>query len=162
MSRYPELSIKMKSLFALLPILPLTFAATNQVTTALTLDPDVPIYLGHVFLAPTMTFIAWIPSENKYLNEWCYKATDVSKDALFTLGGVDALQVQEYFSNQAYITREGNRFADCSITPESGKIGKCESVRDGDREGGQKFTGPGVRKWSCWLIDDERRRINAT
>lgn len=32
-------------------------------------------------------------------------------------------------------------------------MGACEGVKDWDCEGGHKFTGPGMRKWSCWVID---------
>lgn len=41
------------------------------------------------------------------------------------------------------------------MTPESGRIGACEGVLDFDCEGGHKFTGPGTRRWSCWVIPDQ-------
>jgi hypothetical protein len=63
------------------------------------------------------------------------------------LGGVDALQIHDYFDDAAYITREGKKFADCRITPESGRMGACEEViHDEECEGGHKFTGPGTRR----------------
>ncbi|CZR59175.1 uncharacterized protein PAC_09067 [Phialocephala subalpina] len=120
------------------------------------IDPDKPIYLGDVFWPPSMTFIAWLPSEQHDPTEWCYRALDVSPPKLFSLGGIDALQMHDYFYQNAYITREGKRFADCWITPESGRMGACEGVLDYDCEGGQKFTGPGTRRWSCWVVEGER------
>jgi len=106
-----------------------------------------------------MTFIAWLPSEQHDPIEWCYRATDVSDHKLFSLGGVDALEMHNYFhenGENAYITREGKRYADCWITPESGRMGACEGVLDYDCQGGQKFTGPGWRRWSCWVIEGQR------
>lgn len=67
--------------------------------------------------------------------------------------------MHDYFGGNgknAYITREGKRYADCWITPESGRMGACEGVLDYDCEGGQKFTGPGTRRWSCWVVEGER------
>lgn len=150
----------MKFLLVIFPFLPLAFTASNVNTTTPSLDPNVPIYLGDVFWPPTMTIIAWLPSEHNYLTEWCHRATDVSNERLFTLGGVNSLKIHDYFSTQAYITREGKRFADCSITPETLRIGACQGVQDWDCEGGHKFSGPGVRKWSCWLVDEERKQFN--
>jgi hypothetical protein len=40
------------------------------------------------------------------------------------------------------------------VTPESGRIGACEGVLDFECEGGHKFTGPGTRRWSCWVIPE--------
>jgi len=34
-------------------------------------------------------------------------------------------------------------------------MGACEGVKDWDCEGGHKFTGPGTRRWSCWVRDME-------
>ncbi|KIN06270.1 hypothetical protein OIDMADRAFT_141874 [Oidiodendron maius Zn] len=152
----------MKYFISILALLPVTFGASNLSIMEAKLDPDVPIYLGDVFWPPTMTFIAWLPSQSNYLNEWCYKATDVSNSKLFTLGGVNDLQIHDYFATQAYLTREGKRFADCSITPEAGRMGACDGVQDWDCEGGHRFTGPGTRRWSCWVVDEERKRLNAT
>jgi hypothetical protein len=91
----------MKSLFLfLLTLLPLAFSEP----TPTTLDPTRPIYLGDVFFPPTMTFIAWLPSEQGGPTDWCSHATDASNHMLFSLGGVDALQIQDYFSDVAYIT----------------------------------------------------------
>jgi hypothetical protein len=62
---------------------------------------------------------------------------------LFSLDGVDLLQIQDYFDDTAYLTREGKRFVNYRITPGSGRIGACEGVIDYDFVGGYKFTGPG-------------------
>ena len=152
----------MKTLLALLSFIPLTFGASDLSAENEPLDPDGPIYLGDVFWPPTMTFIAWMPSQDNFLNEWCYKATDASNNKLFTLGGITCLQIHDYFANQAYISREGKRFADCSITPETGRMGMCDGVQDWDCQGEHKFTGPGTRRWTCWVVEDERRRLNET
>jgi hypothetical protein len=88
------------------------------------------------------------------ISKWCYRATDASNHNLFSLAGVDALQIHDYFADQAYITREGKRYANCWVTPESGRIGACEGVIDYDCEGGHKFTGPGTRRWSCWVLPE--------
>lgn len=34
-------------------------------------------------------------------------------------------------------------------------MGACEGVKDWDCEGGHKFTGPGSRRWNCWVRDME-------
>ena len=34
-------------------------------------------------------------------------------------------------------------------------MGACKGVEDWDCTGGQRFTGPGIRKWSCWANDME-------
>ncbi|KAH6683873.1 hypothetical protein B0J14DRAFT_431572, partial [Halenospora varia] len=111
-----------------------------------------PIYLGDVFWPPSMTFIAWLPTSQNTLTEWCWKATEATPQTLFSLGGIDALSTEEYFGENAYIQREGKKWAECRITPESERMGACEGVKDWDCEGGHKFTGPGMRKWSCWVI----------
>jgi hypothetical protein len=144
----------MKSLLLLSALLPLALTSTTQL-----LDPSQPIYLGEVFWPPTMTFIAWLPSEDGGLLEWCYRATDASNHMLFSLGGVDALQIHDYFDAAAYITREGKKFAECKITPESMRMGACEGVIDYDCEGGHKFTGPGTRRWSCWVLDELKANL---
>jgi hypothetical protein len=122
------------------------------------LDPSIPIYLGEVFWPPSMTFIAWLPTTMKNPLDWCSKATEAAPESLFSLSGVDALQIYDYFSEHAYITREGKRYAECYITPESVRIGTCQGVKDWDCEGGHKFTGPGTRKWTCWLTQERRRK----
>jgi hypothetical protein len=109
-----------------------------------------------------MKFIAWLPSQHTYQREWCYRAADATDNALFSLGGVAALQMHNYFSEQAYITREGRRFADCYITPESGRIGACEGVVDYDSEDGLKHIGRGTKTWSCWVIQEELRPNRTT
>lgn len=82
--------------------------------------------LSDVFWPPSMTFIAWLPSEHTTPTEWCWKATECTNLRLFSLGGIDALQAHDYFSSTAYLTREGKRWADCRVTPESGRMGTCE------------------------------------
>jgi hypothetical protein len=52
----------MLSLLALLPLLGTAFSNT-AIDTRPQLDPSVPIYVGDVFWPPSMTFIAWLPSE---------------------------------------------------------------------------------------------------
>lgn len=34
-------------------------------------------------------------------------------------------------------------------------MGACEGVKDWDCNGGQRFSGPGTRKWSCFVNDYE-------
>jgi hypothetical protein len=63
----------MRSLLALLPLISLALGAHDLTVTEELLDQHVPIYLGHVFWLPIMTFIARLPSQNNYLTEWCYK-----------------------------------------------------------------------------------------
>ena len=149
----------MRSLIPLFSLLPLVLSQgdTSLHTTIPTIDPKLPIYLGDVFWPPSMTFIAWLPSENNYLTEWCSRAIDASNHKLFSLGGVDSLQIHDYFGEQAYITREGKRYANCRVTPESGRIGACQGILDYDCDGGHKYTGPGTRRWSCWVIREEAR-----
>jgi len=64
-------------------LLPVALAAilSNNI-----LDTNRPIYLGEVFWPPTMTFVAWLPSEEGRLLEWCNPATDASTHKLFSLG----------------------------------------------------------------------------
>ena len=70
--------------------------------------------------------------------------------------------MHDYFADQAYITREGKRFANCSVTPECTRIGACEGVRDYDCIGGHKFTGPGTRRWVCWIIEEEAENLTTS
>jgi len=86
--------------------------------------------------------------------QWCYNAVDITQ-GLFNLNGVDNLKMHDYFTEQAYITREGKRFAECVVTPECTRIGVCEGVLSHDCIGGHKFTGPGTRRWVCWIIEEE-------
>jgi hypothetical protein len=148
----------MKSILLLSTLLPL---ALSDVTKPLNkiLEPSHPIYLGEVFWPPTMTLIAWLPSEEGGLTEWCNRATDGSNHMLFALGGVDALQIHNHFEEEAWITREGKKFASCSITPESGRMGACDGIIDWDCVGGHKFTGPGTRRWSCWVLEELRGNL---
>ena len=53
----------MLSLLALLPLLGTALSYDPSLNTSPQLDPTVPIYLGDVFWPPSMTFIAWLPSE---------------------------------------------------------------------------------------------------
>ncbi|TAQ86651.1 hypothetical protein B7494_g5037 [Chlorociboria aeruginascens] len=115
-----------------------------------------PILLGEVFWPPSMTLLAWIPSSpTAPSKEWCYLATSIT-DSLFSishpdLGLLPSLQVHDYFSSHAWITKEGQPFAECFVTPESGRMGVCEGVLDWECVGGQVYTGPGTRKWTCWI-----------
>ncbi|KAF4631107.1 hypothetical protein G7Y89_g7032 [Cudoniella acicularis] len=150
------------SIFFLFPLLPSVLASKIEAVTDINhpskalFNPYHPIYLGEVFWPPSMTFIAWLPTAQNTLTEWCWKAIEADPQTLYSLGGIDALETYEYFGEQAYITREGKRWADCRITPESERMGACTGVADWDCEGKHKFTGPGTRKWSCWVIDKER------
>ena len=38
-------------------------------------------------------------------------------------------------------------------------MGACEGVVDWDCEGGHKFTGPGTRRWSCWVLDELKANL---
>lgn len=139
----------MKSLL-FLSFLPLAFSSSDILAIP-TLDPNQPIYLGESFYPPTMTFIAWQPTENNTPKDWCTRSTDCSDHRIFALGGVEGLQIHDYFDKAAYLTRMGNRFADCVITPESIRMGLCDGVKVSDS--GDRFTGPGTRKWSCWVSE---------
>ncbi|KAG4411335.1 hypothetical protein IFR04_015521 [Cadophora malorum] len=137
----------MKSLL-LFSYLPLVFSSSDVMAVP-NLDPDQPIYLGESFYPPTMTFIAWQGTEKNTPKDWCTKAADCSDHRIFALGGVEGLQIHDYFDNSAYLTRMGDRFADCVITPESVKMGICDGKAVSDT--GSRFDGPGTRKWSCWV-----------
>ncbi|EPE30172.1 hypothetical protein GLAREA_12895 [Glarea lozoyensis ATCC 20868] len=145
----------------LLSLLPLALAKQkdNPPPTTQLHDPHLPIYLGEVFWPPVMTFLAFLPppATSKHTSEtyWCWSALDVTNQILFNLGGINNLQVENYFDDQAYLTREGERWADCHVTPESHRMGTCKGVEDWDCIGGQRYTGPGIRKWSCWPNDME-------
>ncbi|KAH7321610.1 hypothetical protein BKA65DRAFT_85245 [Rhexocercosporidium sp. MPI-PUGE-AT-0058] len=139
----------MKSLM-FLSFLPLAFSSSDILAIP-TFDTNQPIYLGESFYPPTMTFIAWQPTEHNTLKEWCTKSADCSDHRLFSLGGVEGLQIHDYFDKAAYLTRMGNRFADCVITPESIRMGVCNGVKVSDS--GNRFMGPGTRKWTCWVSE---------
>lgn len=47
----------------------------------------------------------------------------------------------------------------CYITPEAGRIDACEGVVDWDCVGGHKSTGPGTRRWSCWVLEGLRGNL---
>jgi hypothetical protein len=146
----------MKTFLALPALLSLVLASEPYIPPKL--DPSIPIYLGEVFWPPSMTFIAWLPTSMKNPLDWCMKATEAAPEKLFSLSGVDSLQIHDYFSEHAYLTREGKRYAECYITPESVRMGTCQGVEDWNCEGGHKFTGPGTRKWTCWIRQQERGR----
>jgi hypothetical protein len=84
----------MKATLILSTLLPVALAATPSNNI---LDTNRPIYLGEVFWPPTTEFVAWLPSEEGGLLEWCNRATDVSNHMPFSSGGVNALQIHEYF-----------------------------------------------------------------
>ncbi|QSZ35631.1 hypothetical protein DSL72_008501 [Monilinia vaccinii-corymbosi] len=145
----------MEFLFGFVALYPLFLLASAK-----TLLGVEPIYIGHVFYPPSMYFLAWTPpisSRSKELAqasksptpEWCRTAIDVSDTANFSIahpqflgGNLTNLQFHNYFSEDAYIERNGKRWGECYITPESGDIGGC---RDGDR-----WFGWGQQTWSCW------------
>ncbi len=140
----------MKSLL-FLSLLP--FTLSSNVRDIPTLDSKQPIYLGDVFWPPTMTFIAWTPTEENGPKDWCLKPTDCSDHRLFSLSGIEGLQIHDYFDTNAYLTREGKRFANCVITPESGRMSPCTGVQISEET--KRFSGlTGFRKWSCW-VDQE-------
>ncbi|KAH7393267.1 hypothetical protein BKA64DRAFT_709618 [Cadophora sp. MPI-SDFR-AT-0126] len=139
----------MKSLL-FLSFLPLALSSSDIVAIP-SLDPAQPIYLGESFYPPTMTFVAWQGTETNSPKDWCTKSADCSDHRIFSLGGVEGLQIHDYFDKAAYLTRLGNRFADCVITPESVKMGLCDGKAVSDT--GSRFTGPGTRKWSCWVSE---------
>lgn len=152
----------MKSFLTLPYLLSLVLAGDGQrnaFRTPPTLDPLVPIHLGEIFWPPSMTFIAWLPTSISNALDFCSKATEASHQKLFSLNGVDALQVHDYFAEHAYITRGGMRYAECYVTPESVKMGICRGVEDGDGESGHRFHGPGTRKWTCWIRHPMGRNI---
>jgi len=38
-------------------------------------------------------------------------------------------------------------------------MGTCDGIVERDCEGGHKFAGPGHRKWTCWIREEEARRF---
>lgn len=50
-------------LLKLVPLLVGALAYDTSLHTTSQLDPSVPIYLGEVFWPPSMTLMAWLPSE---------------------------------------------------------------------------------------------------
>ncbi len=40
-------------------------------------------------------------------------------------------------------------------------MGACEGLADWDCVGGHKFTGPGTRKWSCWVLEELRANLTS-
>lgn len=152
--------VKMKVLFALAVLSPLLFSVSAK---RVVLDVE-PIYIGDVFYPPAMYFLAWTPSHpstSKEVGEssktktpeWCRTAIDVSNTANFSIahpqfigGNLTNLRLHDYFQD-AYIERNGQRWGECYITPESGDIGGCG---EGDR-----WFGWGKRTWSCWPVIED-------
>ncbi|CZT06000.1 hypothetical protein WAI453_005267 [Rhynchosporium graminicola] len=124
--------------------------STSKPPVTPSLDRNQPIYIGQSFYPPTMTFMAWQSTSQKLMQDWCTRSTDCSDHRIFSLGGVEGLQIHDYFDREAYLTRMGDRFAECVITPESVRMGVC-----GTAEGAKRFPGPGVRKWTCWVDEKE-------
>ncbi|KAK6592147.1 hypothetical protein H4I96_12007 [Botrytis cinerea] len=141
----------MKVPFALAALYPIFLSASA--TTVLDVEP---IYIGHVFYPPSMYFLAWTPSgpsvskevaesPKSTTPEWCRTAIDVSNAAnfsiahpQFTRGNLTNLRLHDYFSEDAYIERNGKRWGECYITPESGDIGDVPMEIDGlDGENGR-------------------------
>jgi hypothetical protein len=139
----------MKTRTLLLSFLPLALSSEFPISV---LKGDSPIYLGDVFWPPSMTFLAWVPSPQNTPEEWCTRAADASNELEFSLEGMNNLKIHDYFKNQAYITWDGRKFANCYITPESTKLGSCAGVLDFETAGGRRFMGPGNRKWACWVV----------
>lgn len=137
----------MKKLSVLLSLLPLALSSDIALPV---LKGEAPIYIGDVFWPPSMTFFAGIPSEENLPEEFCSRAADASDDALFSLGSMDGLKIHDYFTTQAYITWNGNRFADCYISPESVKLPFCDGNKKNN--GKNNFLGPANRKWTCWVV----------
>ena len=159
----PHILYKMKSFLALPYLLPLVLAAESQLKAHRpppALDPLVPIHLGELFWPPSKTIIAWLPTAMQSPLDFCSKATETPPERLFSLAGVDGLAVHGYFSSHAYITREGKRYAECYVTPESVKMGICQGAKHGDYEGGHVFQGLGSRKWTCWIRHPLGRKLN--
>lgn len=132
-----------------------------------TLNPRLPIYLASVFYPPQMHIGIYVPprtpEELHDLGEisWCYDAIDVSDNVAtgsrtpsFNFEGIDGLKIHDFYSDMAYISRHGMRFANCFVGPQSGPIGFC----DGRKSLGQKFIGVGHRVWSCYVLNTPDRK----
>ncbi|TGO67276.1 hypothetical protein BOTNAR_0045g00200 [Botryotinia narcissicola] len=150
----------MKIPFALAALFPIFLSAFAKTI----LDVE-PIYIGHVFYPPSMYFLAWTPSSPSISKEvaespksttpeWCRTAIDVSDAAnfsiahpQFTRGNLTNLRFHNYFSEDAYIERNGERWGECYITPESRDIGGCTI--------GDRWFGWGKRTWSCWPVIED-------
>lgn len=146
-----------------------TFGICNPdwATNPPTLDAKQPIYLAHVFFPPTMRFLAYTPPKDPQdlsiisSLDWCRNAQEVTdnlssgaRTPTFEFEGIDGLKIHDFFTDQAYISRHNQRFADCFVTPESGNIGACS----GKKSDGNKFVGQGSRVWSCWVIERPDRK----
>lgn len=165
--------MKSISLLTLSTLLPLALANPEWATNPPTLDPNQPIYLATVFMVPSMSFAAWAPPADPALleekdhkfNSWCHGGQDVtdnismgSRTPAFTFKGMDGLKIHDFFTDQAYISRHGSKFANCFVGPQAGDIGFC----DGRESEGEVFIGKGTRVWSCYVIlDPERRHVFA-
>lgn len=152
--------MELNFLFLFFSLSSLGLAASNTKAT------KTLIYLGEVFVAPAMTFIAWHPSSDL---TWCHSATTVSGDGFFTLpGATSELQIQDYFGTHAWISKkDGSKYADCAIGPNAVRLDICEGIDElkarAEKEGktkadliqsGELLLGTGRRKWTCWVLDD--------
>jgi hypothetical protein len=161
--------------YLLTSLLPTGLATQNYSTNPPTLDITAPIYLGHIFLPPAMQFIAFLPPPPSsslsnpphphHKNYFCRTALNITPLAkfpdsppLFNIGGISDVQMHDYFSDQAYLTVQGKRFADCVVTPESGGLGLCSGEKN---EVGDTFRGVATRTWSCFIKrpDEGRSRL---
>ena len=132
-----------------------------------TLDPDAPIYLASVFHPPAMRFLAYAPPHDSSLlhnqdsNHWCRDGLEVTENMSqgshtpsFTFEGMDGLKVHDYFSEQAYISRYGIKFAECFVGPQSIELGFCGGKAEHQEN---KFFGIAHRMWSCFIIKNVGR-----
>jgi len=132
-----------------------------------TLDANAPIYLASVFHPPEMHFFVTAPPSDRSLlhdqkrDHWCREGEDVTESVSqgartqpFTFKGMDGLKVHDYYTDQAYISRYGIRFADCFVGPASIELGFCPG-RQIDTD--YKLKGVGHRMWSCYVIKNVTR-----
>ncbi|ESZ91457.1 hypothetical protein SBOR_8180 [Sclerotinia borealis F-4128] len=141
-------------------LLPLFFSVSAKTV----LDVE-PIYIGEVFDPPAMYFLAWTsstPSTSKEVGEsttshtpeWCRSAIDISNSANFSIthpqftgGNLTNLRFHNYFSEDAYIDRNGEKWGECYVTPESKYIGGCGNS--------DRWFGWGKLTWSCWPVIED-------
>ncbi|KAM3067309.1 hypothetical protein ACMFMF_009805 [Clarireedia jacksonii] len=145
--------------------------------------PIPPIYIGDVFLPPSMYILAWTAprpssefvyppsSKNTTVSlsssspsipspEWCRTAVEVTENEPFSVthpdaknGVLEGLKFVGYFASE----KEGAHLE------RDGKLwGKCyitpESGKIGSCDGlggGDRWDGWGTRTWSCWAVVDE-------
>jgi len=157
--------MELSFLILLLSTLTLTVASSKS-----------PFYVGEVFAAPAMNFMAWRPSSD---DTWCHTASTVSNDGFFTLPQSSSslsestdqtkLQLHDYFTPKAWISRDdGTRYAECAIGPNAVGLATCEGMDElrarAKKEGktkadlirnGELLVGIGKRKWTCWALDGQ-------